>query len=107
VQGGVGEDGVDRLGQAEGVPVGQQHAVVAEPAPGRRDHGRVAVQGQHRGPGGGDRGRQLAGAAAQVEHDLPRPRVEQLDEVAGQAGDEAELPLVAVGVPPARHLGPP
>jgi hypothetical protein len=103
VQGGVGEDGVDRLVQGEGVPVGEQDTVVAEAPAGGRDHGRVAVQGQHPGPGGGDGRGQLAGAAAQVEDGLPRGRVEQLQDVAAKGRDEAELPLVAVGVPSGGH----
>ena len=103
VQHGVGEHRVERPVEREVAGIGDLEPDAREERPGLRDHLGRGVDAHHLADGLGEPGGQVAGAAAQVQHPLARPRLQQVDQRGAQLPDERMLVVVEAGVPLGRR----
>ena len=99
----VGEDGVERARVVERLPVPHDELDGGHPPARRLDHRRRCVEADDGGPGGGDGGRELSGAAAEIEHALAGAGPEEVDEIRGHAVHERGARRIEIGVPRLRR----
>jgi hypothetical protein len=93
----VREDGLELA--LEGQGLGRDQPCVETPRAGRGDHRRRRIHTDHTGTARGDLCGQDSIAAAEVENAFTRARIQDVQEICSERGDECRVPRVGIGAP--------